>query len=518
MTLATAIRKSWNDGAAAPLIIAVVVLCVHLYTNAFAGYGYFRDELYYIACTEHLDIGYVDQPPLSIYILAVNRWLFGDSLFALRLIPAVIGALLVLLTSRMARELGGGKTAAMLAAMGTAAAPIALGMLGIFSMNSIDYLAWSLFILAAIRLLKTESPRCWLLLGLALGVGALNKIGILWIGAGFAAGLLFTPARRWYRTPWPYIAGGIAFLCFLPFIIWNINHDFAHLEFIRNATSGKYSGLSPLAFVTGQILLQNPFALPLWGAGLIVLLVWTPLKQYRALGFAYLTAFAILTLNWHSKAEYLSAAYPMLFAAGGVALEHFTARGSHRRWMVPAYMSLLAISAIAFAPLAIPILPVETYIAYAERVGMAPSTAENKKLERLPQFYADMFGWPEKAAAVAQAFYRLKPEEQARCAIFADNYGRCGALDFFGNHYGLPRSIGRHNSYWVWGPGDYTGELVLVLGGDLEDKQQKFTRVDIVGTVDAPYSLPYENHLNIYLCRGLRTSLPQVWKSMRHFD
>ena len=297
MSLAAALRRYWNDGAAAPLLIAIVVLGIHLYTNAFAGYGYFRDELYYLACTEHLDIGYVDQPPLSIYVLAVSMWVFGDSLFALRLVPALTGALLVLLTGLMANQLGGGKTAAMLAAMGSAAAPIMLGMTGIYSMNSLDLLAWSLVAFATIRLLKTESPRCWLLLGVALGVGALNKIGILWLGAGIAVGMLFTPERRWYLTRWPYVAGGIAVLCFLPFVIWNISHNFAHLEFIRNATSDKYSGLTPLAFITGQMLLQNPLALPLWGAGIAGLLFWTPLRQYRTIGFAYLVAFAILVLN-----------------------------------------------------------------------------------------------------------------------------------------------------------------------------------------------------------------------------
>ena len=207
----------------------------------------------------------------------------------------------------------------------------------------------------------------------------------------------------------------------------------------------------------------------------------------------------------------------MLFAAGGVALERFLSL-PRRRWIAPAYAGLLAISGIAFAPFAIPILPVETYIAYAHSVGMAPSTSERQRLEQLPQFYADMFGWPEKAAAVAQAFYRLTPEEQARCAIFADNYGRCGALDFFGSHYGLPRSIGRHNSYWMWGPGEYTGDLVLILGGNLRDKQEAFSRVDIVGTVQSKYCMPYENNLNIYLCRGLRVPLKKLWGSIKAFD
>ena len=517
MTLVAMLRRSWDEHAGLPLLIAGIVLLVHLYTNLFAGYGYFRDELYYLACTEHLDIGYVDQPPLSIYILAVIRWTIGDSLFALRLLPAVLAAGLVVLTAMMAVRMGGGKTAAALAAMGSAAAPVIIGMAGNYSMNTLDLFAWSVAAYAAIRLLQTESPRCWLFLGLALGVGALNKVGILWFGTGIAIGFLFSPMRRWYATKWPYVAAGIVFLCFLPFAIWNFTHDFAHLQFIHNATSGKYSGLNPLSFLSGQVVLLNPLAFPLWFSGLLGLLFWKPLRPYRALGVAYLVCVAILIANWHSKAEYLGAAYSMLFAGGGVVLERFFSH-ARRMWTALAYTGVLAVTGIVFAPFALPILPVDTYIAYAQVMGMAPSTAEGIPLAELPQYFGDMFGWPEKAAAVAQAFHALPPSDQARCAIFADNYGRCGALDFFGSHYGLPHAVGRHNSYWLWGPGNYTGEVMLILGGNLRDKQEVFTRVEIVGTVHSKYCLPYENNLNIYLCRGLRVPLKELWAKIRNYS
>ncbi len=510
-------RSVVSGNTAILLSLALAKLLIHLATNALGGYGIFRDELYYLACADHLDLGYVDQPPLSIYLLAVSRLLFGDSLFAIRLLPAFAGAAVVFITGVMARELGGGRVAQVLAALCAIVSPVFLAVSSIYSMNAIDLLFWSLSAYLTIRLLKTEDPRYWLGLGLVLGLGALNKISILWYAAGLTAGFALTHFRTWFLTRWPYVAGTLIVLLFMPFILWNISHDFAHVEFIRNATAGKYSGLSALTFLTGQFGINNPVTFPLWFSGLLFLLFSSHAKSFRTLGIAYLAVVAILLVNQHSKAEYLAPAYPVLFAAGATLFERFTLKRT-RRWFRPVYAGLLLVSGSALAPLALPILPVEGYISYTGRLGISPGTPEGKTLEKLPQFYADMHGWPEKAAAVAAAFHRLTPEERVRCAVFADNYGRCGALDYYGRHYGLPKSIGKHNNYWIWGPREYTGDLMLILGGELRDKQERFAQVEIIGSVSSPYCMPYENNLKIFLCRGLRRPLPELWSGMKHFN
>jgi len=497
--------------------VALITLLLHFVANAFTAYGYFRDELYYIACSNHIDIGYVDQPPFSIYVLAVNRLLFGDSLFALRLLPALANAAIVFLAGLMARELGGGKFAQGLAAITALASPIYLGMTSIFSMNCFDILCWSLAAYVLILLIKTEQPRYWMILGVILGLGLLNKISVLWLGAGIAAGLLATPYRRWFRTPWPWIAGGIALLLFLPYVIWNVQHDFAHLEFIRNASGDKYSSQTALSFTFGQMLLQNPFSLPIWVAGLIFFLIDKEGRSFRPLGIVYVVAFLILVINGHSKAEYLSPAYGMLFAGGGVMVERFIAQRGWR-WLQPTYAAILLLSGAVFAPFALPLLPVETFIKYQASMGIAPSTPEGKQLDKLPQFYADMFGWEEKAAAVARVFNTLSADEKAKCAIFADNYGRCGAIDFFGAKYGLPKSIGKHNNYWIWGPRQYTGEIVIVLGGRPEDHRKSFEQVVVADTTSCTYCMPYENHLTISVCRKLKIPMSEVWAQHRHYE
>ena len=509
-------RQTIDTGTLFLLSFAAVKLLIHFYTNAFAGYGIFRDELYYAACSEHLSPGYVDQPPLSIFILALNRIILGNSVFALRLLPAVVGAITVFLTGRMTRELGGGRFAQALACIASIVSLIFLGSDSIYSMNSFDVLFWAWSAYLLILLFKTGDKKHWLQLGLLLGFGLLNKISVLWLGFGILAGVALTPERRWLKTEFPYIAAFIAFALFLPYILWNASHDVAHLEFIRNASGQKYSSLTPKIFLIGQILVQNPVTLPLWISGLFVFLFSKPEHRYRSLGLLYLAAVAILLINGHSKPEYASPAYSMLFAGGAVGIERWC---SHRylRWLKPLYLVVLA-GGIVLAPVTLPILPVESYIRYADALGLAPTTPEGKKLDKLPQFYADMFGWEDKAAAIAKVLHSLSAEDQQKCAIFGDNYGRSAAVDYYSRKYNLPKAIGSHNNYWLWGPRGYTGALVIILGGNLKDKVDRFESVTIADTVRTEYAMPYENNLPIYVCRNLKVPLNQIWPQLKHYE
>ncbi len=509
----SALRRLWSDWNIV-LLLSGLKLVIHLVTNILGGYGIFRDELYYIACSENLAAGFVDQPPLSIFILAVNRLIFGDSIFALRLLPAVFGAATVFLAGAMSRELGGNRFAQGLACLAAITAPIYLAMNSIYSMNSFEILSWALASYIVIRLLKTESPRYWLSLGLVLGLGMLNKIGIAWFAFGIFFGFLLTPQRSWFKTKWPWISGVMILLLFLPYIAWNVMNDFAALEFIRGATQ-KYSSQTPVSFLLGQLLILNPFAIPIWLLGIIFLFRGAE-KKYRVLAYAYLTALVILIVNVHSKPEYLAPAYVVLFAAGSVSIEELI-RNRGWNWVRPVSIAALVIS-LGLVPLVLPILPVETYITYAERLGFGPTTSEGHRMGKLPQFYADMFGWEDKANAVVKAYLSLSPEDQKKCAVFADNYGRCASIDFFGKENGLPRTIGGHNNYWLWGPRGHRGELVIILGGNLEDKKEIFESVVAADSVHSEYCMPYENDLKIYVCRNLKVSLDQMWPRVKHFE
>ena len=497
-------------------IVALGCLTLHLLVNLTGAYGFFRDELYYIACTDHLAWGYVDQPPFSLLVLKISRLLFGDSLTAIRLTPVLMHTGTIILTGLMVKEMGGKTFALLIACLAVALSPIHLGMSLIFSMNSIDTFIWALSVYLILKLINTQNQSYWIWLGVVLGIGLMNKISVLFLGSGIFVGFILTN-RPWFATRWPYIAGAIVFILFSPYVLWNMANDYAHLEFIHNASASKYAGLSAMSFIKDQLLFLNPIATPLWLAGLLGLLFYSPLKKYRILAWIYLTAFAILIVNGTSKGEYLAPAYASLFAAAGVFAER-KLTSKKVVWIKYAYPILLLVTAIFLLPMILPVLSVDKYIAYSKKLGIVPSSNEGKKLSDLPQFYADMFGWKEKAKDVAAVYNTLSKDEKEKCAIYSTNYGRCGAVDFFGEQYGLPKSIGIHNNYWIWGPRNYTGEVMIILGGTLEQHVDDFESVTLEGVSSCDHCMPYENNVNIFVGRGLKYKIKDVWAHEKNYN
>lgn len=499
-----------------PLLLALACFLLHFINNLAGAYGFFRDELYYIACSKHLAWGYVDQPPFSLAVLKISRLVFGDSLAAIRLVPSLAHAATVYLAGLIALEMGGRRLAAALAALLVLITPILLAMTSFYSMNSIDIVVWPLVLFLLLRIKNTGNQTYWIVLGVVLGLGLLNKISVLFLGAGIFAGLLFTD-RQAFTTRWPYVAGIIAAVMFLPYVLWNMNNDMAHLEFIHNATTQKYGGRTRMDFLAEQVKYVSPLALPVWIGGVLALFLYKPLKPYRMAGWIFVTAFAILVINRTSKGEYLAPAYTGLFAGVAVWAEQ-KLTSKFTSWIKYAYPALLVLTVIATLPMTIPVIPVGQYIRYARALGMEPHSNEKKELSELPQFYADMFGWKEKARDVARVYNTLSDADKARCAIFSTNYGRCGAIDFFGEAYGLPKSIGSHNNYWIWGPRAYTGELMLILGGSLEDHTGNFDSVIEAGLSQCRYCMPYENNVRIFICRGLKPPLRDIWADEKHYE
>lgn len=496
-------------------LFTLLKLALHLATSS--GYGYFRDEFYYLACADHLAAGYVDHPPLSVFVLSVVRALIGDSRFALRLTPALLGAGTVALVGLMTRRLGGGRWAMALAMTGALVAPVYLSLDHFYSMNAFDLFFWALAAFLVIRLVQQETTGGWCALGVVLGLGLLNKISVLWLGAGLFAGLLATPLRRSLKKPGPWLAGLIASALFAPHVVWEIVNGWPTREFIRNATSEKMVEVAPLDFVSGQVEMMLPFTLPLWLGGLLWLFAAREGRTYRVLAWTYVTVALILMGSGSSRAGYLAPAYTWLFAAGGVAAERALA-GPRLAWLRPAYVALLLLAGAAIAPLALPILPIETYIRYARALGHAPSTEERKELGDLGQFYADMHGWEAIVATVADAHRRLTPEEAAAARVFAPDYGIAGAIDLMGRRQGLPPAISGHNNYWLWGPRGWDGRVVIVVGGREERLREQFASVERAGTLECGRCMPYENGRPVWIARGLRVPLADVWPQTKHYD
>jgi hypothetical protein len=493
---------------------AISSLCLVLFVLTAGGYGYFRDELYYLACGEHLDFGYVDHPPLIGIVAALVRSVLGESLIAIRLLPALAAAATVFLAGALARELGGGGFAQTLAALATLLCPVYLSLFSILSMNAFDVLVWAAAFLVLARLLRTGDQRLWLAFGVLAGIGLQNKISVLFLGFGLTVGLGLS--RRWdaFRSRYLWIGGGIAVLIFLPHVLWQMTHGWPTLEFMENARRFKMNPLPPAAFVSEQVLYAGPIAFPLWLSGLAFLSISESGRPHRTLGWAFLAILALLIAT-EGKPYYMGPAYTVLFAAGGVVLERWTS--NRARGLRPALVATLVAGGVLVAPLAKPLLPKETFIRYSGWLGIQPTQDERSERGRLPQFYADMIGWPELAETVAAVHRTLPENERSRACIFGQNYGQAGAVDFFGPALGLPKAISAHNSYYLWGPRDCTGEVLIVIDDDRESLQELFESVELAATYTCSDCMPYENDKPVWIARGLRQPLVELWPSIKNF-
>ena len=496
------------------VVFSTAALLVHLLTNG--RYGYFRDELYYLACARHLDFGYVDQPPLSILLLRLSTMLFGDSLFAIRFLPALAGAGTVALTGMIARELGGRSWAVALSCTASLCALVFLAVGNFFSMNAFEPLFWMGAIYLLVRIINGGSPRLWLWFGAVIGLGLENKHSMAFFTAGIGVAVLLTPLRRHLAHKWIWLGGLIALALALPNVIWQILHDWPTWELLRNvAQSNKNVVLTPAQFMAQQVLIMNPTTLPLWVGGLIWLLVSHEGRRYPVIAIVYLITLAEFIIM-HGKHYYLAPAYPMLFAAGGVGVERlFSIR---LQWLKPALLAAMIALAALLAPTVVPILSPKKLVVYMKSIHFEPPRTETSHTAALPQLFADQFGWEEMVRSVARAYATLSPEDQKRVAIFCQNYGEAGAIDFFGPKFGLPLAISGHQNYFLWGPGAWTGEVALVLDSSDHDDPELFASVEDLGqVVSSPWAMPFERRNHIYLCRELKISVQELWPRVKNW-
>jgi len=504
---------AWRDRFV-PLLLGAVTLAFHLLTTG--GYGYFRDELYYLANGEHVAFGYVDHPPLVGVLAALIRSVFGTSLFAIRLFPALAGAASVWLTADMTRELGGKRFAQALAGLAAAFAPVWVSLFSILSMNAFDVLFWTACFSLVIRIIKTGDQRLWLAFGLVAGLGLENKLSVLFLCFGIGVGLVL--GRRWddLRSRWFWLGVMAAGLFLLPYLAWQRAHGWPLFEFMRNARELKNVALSPWRFISEQVLLMGPVSAPIWLVGLAFLLAAPQMLPFRVLGSSYVVVLLTFIVSGNAKPYYLAPAYAPLLAGGAIFFERLGGpRGG--KMIRGAAIALLAVGGLITLPLAKPLLSEDDFVRYSAALGLEPSAGERHAMGRLPQFFADMHGWPELARTVAEVFHALPPDWQAKTCVFGQNYGQAGAIDLFGPRYGLPKAISAHNSYWIWGPGECRGEVVLVIGGDRATLETMFTTVELGTTYTCLDCMPYENDKPIWIARGLHMPIQELWPRLRRF-
>lgn len=504
-------QKAWSRTTWLVLLIPTAAKFVlHLLTAR--GYGIHGDELYYLACSDHLAWGYVDQPPLSLLLLHLQRTVFGDSLLSIRFLPALAGSLIVLLTGLLARRIGAKAFGQLLAELCALIAGVYLSAGHVYSMNVFDLLFWLAAFHLIVRIIDGGPPTLWAWLGIVVGLGFENKVSILFLCLGLAAGLLLTRQRQTLRTPWLLIGIGLAALLILPNIIWQAIHGWPTLEWMANARSMKNVTFSLPAYLAQQVLLMHPLTVVVWLTGIAGLFFHTSMARYRSLGWCYLVVLTAFVIGG-GKPYYLSPIYPILFAAGAMVIERRLARNWLRTTMAAVFLA----GGVLAAPLAMPLLPVDRLITYSNAIGVSASSDERHPEGKIPDYFANMFGWRKLTALVAGVYNTLPPEDRAACAIFSYNYMQAGAIDYFGRQFHLPRAICSHNNYWLWGTRGYSGDVMIVLGGSAGNLQKHFGEVTERARFWDEYVQPNLNGLRIFVVRKPKASLPSLWPELKEF-
>jgi hypothetical protein len=497
-------------------VLCVALARVVLYLVAAPHYGYFRDELYYLACGEHPAWGYMDQPPLIAWIAWLLEHTIGTSLYAIRLLPMLADVGAIFVTGMLARKLGGGRWAIFLSALAVLVTPIYLAFSHLFTMNAFDPPLWTLLAWLIVDLVQTGNQRRWIWIGALVGVTLLNKYGVLFFLVGLLVGVVASPLRRDLVRPRFWIGVALATLIALPNFLWQMHWNFPFLQLIKSVRAGgRDVMLPPLPY-----LVQQAQMIGFVPALLVILAAWFLVspqgRRYAVLGWGFLSVLGLMLLL-KGKFYYVAPVYPVMFALGAIFLEQLTQR-RRLQWFRPAYASVMLLVGALIAPTALPLLPIQQYIAYTKKLGLEQQKFENQPQSQLPQLYADMVGWEERVKTVAAYFHSLPLEEQKVTAIGAPNYGQAGAIDLFGPKYGLPKSISASNNYWIWGSRQYTGQSIILMDENSpKNYVEHCASFQLIAHPGDPYSRPDEN-FPIYHCRGLTPNPQSLWPKLKPWN
>jgi hypothetical protein len=494
--------------------VSTIPPVVQIAASASSAYGYFIDELYYLACARHLAAGYVDHPPLAPLMLAAVRLVFGESGLAIRILPFLAGGATAWFGGLLALELGGGLFAMALTALTVGLAPGFIALSGFYSMNAFEPLIWTLIVLLTVRLAKNEDVRLWLPIGIAVGIGLENKHTLIVYVVALGAGILVTSTRRLLATRWFLFGAVAASALMLPNLLWQITNGFPSLEFYRNAQALKNAPTPPLRSIVAQILFMNPVTAPLWIVGLLALLAgrW---RDLRFLGWSAVVLFALQIASQSSRPDRIAAGYPLLLAAGAATMEYYI----RNRFARGTVLAVTTASAAALLPLVSPLLPPPALAVYLKRLGLQDRIAlERGKTSPIPQLLADRTGWESFIDDIDRVYRELPEDDRRRAVVFVPDYGHAGALDLWGPPRGLPRVISNHNSYYHWSSGHTDADVLIAIGPSPNDLKLLYREYSVVDEVRCTYCMSWRARMPIYVARQPIMPLSAFWPRLRHYE
>jgi len=492
----------WTSDTALLIYLALATVVLHMFVGS--RYGFQRDELATLEDARHLAWGYVAYPPVTPFFGRISLVLFGPTLPGFRLFAAIAQAIALVLTGLMARTMGGGRGAQIVAA--GAGLPFCLGGGALMQYVSFDYLAWVLAAYFLVQLLESHNPRWWPGVGAAIGFGMLSKYTMGVFAIGIVAGVVLTDTRRCLRNKWLWLGVALSILIFLPNLAWQDQNHFISADFLQHIHTRDVRIGRTQHFLPDQLKLTL-LAFPLCLAGLYYTLLAAKGKQLRAIGWTFLASLLLFVIL-KGRFYYSAGAYPMMYAAGSVWGELWLASLS-RSWNI-ALRSTVTLA-----------LAVDTAFAAALLLPMAPVNSKWWGVaSKIQGDYVEEIGWPELAETVAKIRDSLSPEERANYGILAANYGEAGAINLYGPAFGLPPAISGVNSFWAKGYGSPPPETLIVLGHSVDFLSENFASCRVAAHVWNQFHVENEetlDHPDIYICQGLKKSWPDFWANYRHF-
>lgn len=478
------------------LVLAALRLLLHTLTNG--QYGFHRDELATLDDARHLAWGYVAYPPLTPFVARIAVALFGTGPAAMRFFTALAQCVAMVVAGLMARALGGGRRAQIVAALAVAVSPLSLIAGHLFQYVSFDFLWCVLAVYFVIRLLRSGNEHWWIAVGAAIGLGLMTRYTIAWLVAGLAVGFLLTPARRLLMSWWLIAGAGVALIIFLPNMIWQAQHGFISIDFLRTIHARDVRIGRTDGFLWKQFLVPaSLFTIPLWMAGLFFYFRKREGERYRALGWTFVAALVLFALA-QAREYYTAPLYPMLLAGGAVMAEQWP------RWARGLNWAGLAVAFGIGVAFALPVAPINSRWFKAEM--------------RMNGDLREEIGWPELVDTVARIRDSLPAQERATTGILTGNYGEAGAMDLYGSAHGLPQALSRVNSFWLRGYGDHPPETLIVVGFSPRFVKANFASCESEGTIANRYGVANEETEDdkyLWVCRGLREPWPQFWQKIK---
>jgi hypothetical protein len=499
--------------------LAAVYFLIEFIPGVVGSYGYFIDEFYYLACTDHLAAGYVDHPPLSIWLLWAVRTVAGDSLAAVRLVPALAGAMTIVIIGLMARRLGANRLGQVLAALAAMTGSVYHVFFSYYSMNALALLMWSAGFWLLIEIELRHAERLWLAFGGLTGVGLLNKHTFVMLPLCLALAMVLTSARRHLASRWFWLGCAVAVGLVLPNLVWQHYSGWPSIEFYCNADLFKNLATPPIEVAFQQILMMNPGAMPVWVAGLVFFLITRRGHPLRHLGLFYVGLLIFMLVGQKSRPDRIAGAYPVLLAGGGALLGELVQRPG-LGWLRRVLPAMLVLAGMALAPLGLPLLPPAMLARFAATLSVVPRIEQGEgKMTQLPQWTAYRLGWDSYVDDVVAVAQEIPPEEHERAIILVPTYGQAGALELLGRGRDLPPVYAPQNSYYHWGPPPDSVDIAIVTGPFSEATVRSFYEsVQLARVRDCEWCMPWLGRAPIWIARGQRSAWGEVWPLLKHYE